>query len=226
MFVVGAYAYRAAMPRNTEDPVGVCMCCIPLRLGIFIFAMYILLTSLCAIAGALSPDVGYTAGGFTPGSFAAMVFFGCVGSIGGIIGLNGLGDNSVPLVRLFGYTAIVRFIAVLIIAWVDSYQLDTCRHLSGTRVALTDAYSDALLRVSLSGTCTAVFTAHLLLLWVDVVVYAFGIMATFKWCHAVGTCPAYHIVVGEAQPVKLYTGYGAVDGKLPKDGKDSAENAA
>mmetsp|Transcript_66837 Transcript_66837/g.159967 ORF Transcript_66837/g.159967 Transcript_66837/m.159967 type:complete len:219 (+) Transcript_66837:88-744(+) len=213
MFIAAAPLYRAAM-RDCEEPVGVCMCCVPIRLGIFLFTLYVMVTSLAAIAGAVSPDVGFACGGFTPWSFTAMLFFGVLGIIASIVGLIGLGDNSVAWVRSFGYLSLVRFVALMVLAWVDQNQLDSCKTLSDSHIAFSEKYSDALLRVSMSGMCTEVFTVHLILVLLDVVIYIAGIKATFKWCYAVGTCPAYHIVVGQAQPVRLYTGYGAVDGKL------------
>lgn len=191
--------------------MGLCCGCLPMRLGVLLYAGFVLGMSFSAVATIVTEDTRVLVGGYSASTgfvVRAGGIFGMVFSLGALLGVT---DNASSWVRIFAHFALLaRFPLVLTVAACDMVTLQGCEHLSfsGGPAQLNGGYRNvALETVALSRSCEEIRVLNLVARLLDGVISAYGVYMTYHWCNLIDHSPRYQISLDETRPLRIYTGF-------------------
>eukprot|EP00747_Dinoflagellata_sp_TGD_P183334 gnl/TRDRNA2_/TRDRNA2_38139_c0_seq2.p1 gnl/TRDRNA2_/TRDRNA2_38139_c0~~gnl/TRDRNA2_/TRDRNA2_38139_c0_seq2.p1 ORF type:complete len:163 (+),score=22.54 gnl/TRDRNA2_/TRDRNA2_38139_c0_seq2:113-601(+) len=145
------------MARGVEKlQVNVC-CCIPLQLGLRLFAIFVLVHSILGIVGLVTEDYRIAVGGFSYKLSIAVSVVGVIGVLCSLACLMGIHDNQSFWVRIFGHFSAIRIVALAIFLWLDVYQFEDCGKFVGQHARYSsinsDYYNQAMHTIALTNKC-------------------------------------------------------------------------
>lgn len=195
--------------RHPEVLHGTCLGCIPLKVGVVLYGIYVLLLSVLATASVATEDWRVFVGGYTFGTRGLVTLLGVVGLVFSSGALIGVYDNNTDWVRSFARFAFLRVFVVAAIVYFDMATLKTCDAytIDGSKFGSVNGnYNIALETVALSGKCKDTQKWYLILGIFDVCLSLVGAYNTSRWSYIVDNHPTYQIAIDESY--KVYQGYG------------------
>lgn len=197
--------------KQKEAMTQVCCCCIPTRTAVILYTVLVLVLSIGGLLAVATEDTRLWVGGYALGVHWLVPIIGGLGvlfSVGAFIGVN---DNASVWVRYFAHFGLVRLAAIVVILINDRIVLASCESLSASGDVFTsihrDRFNPALATVAFLNRCE--FTRVWYMIWtiVDLAISAYGVHATYTWCHFVDNFPAYRITLAETKPLPYYSGF-------------------
>mmetsp|Transcript_44583 Transcript_44583/g.81399 ORF Transcript_44583/g.81399 Transcript_44583/m.81399 type:complete len:263 (-) Transcript_44583:20-808(-) len=183
--------------------------CIPLRIGVFIYAFLMLILSGTAVLGLFTEDGRVLVGGYGTAGHSEVALLGIIGVIFSIGGLIGVSDNYGSWVYPLCYYSFVYAMLRVILVALDLRQFRECTDmgLAGTHISSVDdlsGYNPALSAVALDGRCHAT-EGHYLGCTIGVVAFTlYGAATTMRWCAFVTRFPSYPISPDESLAFARY----------------------
>lgn len=198
----------------SEQQLGNCCNCVPIRTGVLIYAVLMLLDSLLSLGSFVSDDTRLLVGGYTYHTRVIVGFLGFLGIFISLLGILGSHDNSSVLLRYFYYFTIVRIVVVLCVVCVDFDVLWRCekwgagvaRHYNAMDVR-SDEYNPIMDYVAQTGVCQETRLWYFLLGALDLILSSYYTWITRWYVSVIETCPAYLICLNHAKPPEFYSGY-------------------
>jgi len=211
------------MSKDSEAHFGTCCGCIPLRAGVVVYAVLIMVLSAMAFAGLVTEDTRLFVGGYTYNCRIAVAFLGVVCFFSSLCCLVGISDNAAPWVRSFCHVAGLRLLALAVIFFVDYRALQECEDYSpnGNKISSVheDAYNVALSTLALSGKCRSTRELYIVLMILDLILSLYGYFMLQRFAYLVETCPTFLIHINETKPIHMYTGYSGMSNPIQAGGE-------
>lgn len=130
-----------------------CCACFPLRLGVFLIALFSLLTSILTLfAKAIGVDTSVAFGGYTLESKTFILFLEVSGAIWGIIGLLGAWNCHANSVTVFFYYQVARCLCWTGVFYFDLPALYACEQWI-TNMAGQPEWNPKVYQVAMEGKC-------------------------------------------------------------------------
>lgn len=207
MLPTASIPINVSMTKHHELPLGHCLGCLPVRLGVQLYSSFIFFLSICAVAGLVSEDTRVLVGGYTYWSRVTTDVLGCAGVVLSSMSIIGTQDNHPRWVKLFIYFAVIRVIARVFTFWADDAMLAKCSSLGITSL---ERYNPAMEAVKLSHRCGITAFWYTVISIFDILASLYGIYNAYLWCTYVENSPMYHIALDDTKPLRIYTGYSTV----------------
>mmetsp|Transcript_6506 Transcript_6506/g.15882 ORF Transcript_6506/g.15882 Transcript_6506/m.15882 type:complete len:259 (+) Transcript_6506:92-868(+) len=183
--------------------------CIPLRIGVFIYAALMLILSGIAVLGLVTEDGRVLVGGYGLAGHSEVALLGMTGVVFSIGGLIGVSDNYGSWVKPLCYYSFVYAALRVVLVALDLRQFRECADmgLAGNYISSVDnlaGYNPALSAVALAGRCHAT-EGHYLGCTIGVVAFAlYGAATGMRWCAFVTRFPSYPISPDESLAFARY----------------------
>jgi len=218
------------MAKLREEAQGFCCGCIPLKTGVCLYVVFVLIVSTLGVCTVGTEDTRVFVGGYALSVnwwVPILGAFGVLISLGGALGIH---ENSTPLVRIFVHFALFRVVMDICIMIVDwNYALTMCEQLmshGNTFTSIRGHFNLALEMVALTSTCVETRQWYMVLNIVDIGLSLYGIFKTRLWCYEMDANPAYRINLQETRPLPIYTGYTSFGYPDEDDNDDTAISRA
>jgi len=191
----------------SEQMLGNCCCCVPIRTGVLIYSVLLLIDSFLSLTSFVSDDTRVLIGGYTYQTRVIAGLLGFVGVFVCLLGILGGSDNSPTLLRMFYQFSVVRIVVVLCILTIDLGVLWRCEKWKPAVSVRTDDYNPAMDMVAQSGTCDHVRRWYFLLGALDLILSSYWTWVTRWYLNVIENCPSYLISLNHAKAPEFYSGY-------------------
>mmetsp|Transcript_10981 Transcript_10981/g.25055 ORF Transcript_10981/g.25055 Transcript_10981/m.25055 type:complete len:244 (+) Transcript_10981:174-905(+) len=115
-----------------ERDLGHACICLPLKLAVGVIAMYVCTMSLVCTLALLTNNVMFQPGGYNAFASQVLNYIGAAGILFGFLGLIGVYDDKLPLVRVFVYYFFLKFGAQICVFVIDFWTLRGCESLDSS----------------------------------------------------------------------------------------------
>lgn len=197
------------MWKNSESPLGVGCCCLPLRVAVFLFMLYALVLSAAAALSYITEDTRILVGGYNYYAHYVVFAFGLVGTVICVAGLIGLRENRRNFVRCFVAYFFVRLIFIPCILAVDASTLSACAtySTSGTTISSTTGmFNRAIASVAFRDSCVETEFFHYAWSALDIIISLWGVITCYRWVRIQDSGCSYSIVLSAPHTFKYYGG--------------------
>jgi hypothetical protein len=209
----------------SEQLLGNCCGCVPIRAGVLIYAVLLLIDSLLSLSSFVSDDIRILVGGYTYHTRVIVGLLGFVGVFICLLGILGANDNSATLLRMFYNFTVVRIVVVLCIVCIDFNLLWSCEtwrpgvagHYRVTKPEYRysergshdfNEYNPLMDYVAHTGQCQETRLWYFVFGAFDLILSVYWSIFVTRWyVNVIETCPSYLISLNHAKSPEFYTGY-------------------
>jgi len=191
----------------SEQLLGNCCGCVPIRTGVLVYAVLLLIDSFLSVASFVSDDTRIMVGGYTYHTRVAVGFLGFVGVFICLLGILGGSDNSPTLLKMFYQFTLVRIVVVTCVLTIDMGVLSRCESWRPAVSMRADEYNPIMDWVAQSGMCDHVRKLYFDLGALDIMLSCYWtyILRWYLW--VIETSPSYLISLQHAKAPEFYSGY-------------------
>lgn len=194
----------AATPKNySEQNLGNCCGCLPLRIGCYLICLVYFIDSLYALFGFVSEDTRLTAGGFNTTGRMISATFGLIGAFCTFLGFIGLHDNSPVWVRTLCYYLIAHTVLITCLYLYDMHVLSDCEE--AKKMAFfthrAEGYNPAIEAISMAGKCKSTRSTYTMYAILDLLFSIYAVIMVRRFCVITESSPTYLIHLEETRPL-------------------------
>lgn len=193
--------------RFSEQLLGNCCGCIPIRTGVLVYAVLLLVDSVLSLSSFVSDDMRMIIGGYT---YHTRVMVGLVGFFGVflcLVGILGSSDNSPTLLKMFYQFSVIRIVVVLCVLTIDLGVLWRCETWKPAVSMRTDDYNPIMDMVAQSGFCESTRRWYFIFGALDLILSIYWTWVTRWYVGVIENCPSYLISLNHAKAPEFYSGY-------------------
>jgi hypothetical protein len=191
----------------SEQLIGHCCGCVPIRTGTLIYAVLLLIDSFLSLTSFVSDDTRIMVGGYTYHTRVIVGFLGFIGIFLCLLGILGERDNSPILIRMFYQFSIVRIVVVLCVLAIDVGVLWRCESWRPAVSMRQDEYNPVMDMVAQSGLCDHTRRWYIFLGLLDLVLSSYWSSVTRWYLGVIENCPSYLISLNHVKAPEFYSGY-------------------
>lgn len=163
------------MGTRSEQHLGTCCICVPVRKGVLVIAFLTFVESFLAMLGLFTDDVRFLTGGYDITTRILSGVFGALGLVFSLAGMLGCYDSSASYVKVFWYFTVLRIMALVAIFGVDIVPLTRCESWKWKIQSITD-YNPTMSAIARAGACETIRTAYTAFFFLD-----FFLSCYFSW---------------------------------------------
>lgn len=193
--------------RFSEQLLGNCCGCIPIRTGVLLYAVLLLIDSFLSLSSFVTDDTRMIVGGYTYHTRVIVGFLGFIGVCICLLGILGGSDNSPTLLKTFYQFTIVRIVVVLCVLTVDLGILWKCESWRPAVSMRQDEYNPIMDMVAQSGLCDHTRRWYFIFGALDLVLSTYWTWITRWYLSVIENCPSYLISLNHAKAPQFYSGY-------------------
>lgn len=191
----------------SEQLLGNCCGCVPIRTGVLLYAVLLLIDSCFSLTSFVSDDTRIYVGGFTYHTRVIVGFLGFIGIFLCLLGILGERDNSPVLLKMFYQFSIIRIVVVFSVLAIDLGVLLKCEKWRPAVSMRQDEYNPIMDMVAQSGLCDHTRRWYLILGALDLILSSYWSWVTRWYLSVIENCPSYLISLNHAKAPEFYSGY-------------------
>mmetsp|Transcript_27514 Transcript_27514/g.50413 ORF Transcript_27514/g.50413 Transcript_27514/m.50413 type:complete len:275 (+) Transcript_27514:84-908(+) len=172
---------------NVTD-IGTCCMCVPLRFGVALICMINLTYGFISLANVFTRDIRFQSGGYDPSPARLQVWYGAFMIPISLVGLLGLYDEKLSLLRAFGVALIFKAAIALVIFGFDMWMLTQCDSFASSHQQ-TLRSMQAMRMISQKGLCMEARVSYVFGFILDCGFTLYCTWAVFRCCRRVEECP-------------------------------------
>eukprot|EP00403_Amphidinium_massartii_P042599 CAMPEP_0178446112 /NCGR_PEP_ID=MMETSP0689_2-20121128/40599_1 /TAXON_ID=160604 /ORGANISM="Amphidinium massartii, Strain CS-259" /LENGTH=226 /DNA_ID=CAMNT_0020070853 /DNA_START=80 /DNA_END=757 /DNA_ORIENTATION=+ len=170
--------------------IGSCCMCVPLRFGTALICMYNLVYGFLCLVNIFSGDIRFQSGGYDPSKARLQVWFGALLIPMSLVGLLGIYDEKLSMLRAFGISLCVKAFVALVVFAFDMRLLTRCKTWSSQKAGIFHHQYPAMEAISQKGLCTEAQVSYIFGFVLDFGLTCHFIFTVFKCCRRLEETPA------------------------------------